>query len=199
MGEFWEEAFKSKQLMWGLAPAAAALIASEVFFKNNFKDILIPGIGYGRNAKPFVDKGMRVTGIEISETAIQLSQQWYGSSLTIYQGSVADMPFDNNQYDAIFTHALIHLLDKDERAKLIDDCYHQLKQNGIMMFTAISKQASTYGQGKPMGQDRFEQFGGVRMFFYDPESIRQEFGAYGLQKVDDITENYPFHIICCRK
>lgn len=37
------------------------------FLEKNVKDILVPGIGYGRNAKVFIDNGINVTGIEISK------------------------------------------------------------------------------------------------------------------------------------
>ncbi|CAG5015866.1 hypothetical protein DYBT9275_05431 [Dyadobacter sp. CECT 9275] len=199
MSEFWEEAFKSKNQMWGWDPANAALIASGIFHEAGYKKILIPGIGYGRNAQPFVKEGMEVTGIEISETAIAIAKTRYGDSLKLYHGSVTEMPFDENRYDGIFAHALIHLLNEDERAKLIADCYEQLHEGGMMIFTAITKEAVTYGQGKPVGPDRFEQFGGVRMFFYDGVSIQQEFGGYGLASVEEVMENYPFHLIRCVK
>lgn len=109
------------------------------------------------------------------------------------------MPFSNTLYNGIFCYALIHLLDKDERAKLIRDCFNQLTENGLMIFTAITKQAQTYGQGTLISKDRFEMFGGVRMFFYDRETIQEEFGNAGLVDITEVTENYPFYIIQCRK
>jgi len=163
------------------------------------KNVLIPGIGYGRNAQPFIIKGIGVTGIEISETAIELAEKHYGNSLKIYHGSAMDMPFDNTLYDGIFCHALIHLLDREERTKLISDCYDQLSPNGLMIFTAITKKASTYGQGKLISQDRYEQFGGVNMFYYDTHSVEKEFGNHGFFQVDEIVENFPFYLIKCRK
>lgn len=73
--EFWEENFKNKQKMWGEEAAPAARFASEHFKKNGIKTVLIPGIGYGRNAVPFLEVGMKVTGIEISETAVNLAKE----------------------------------------------------------------------------------------------------------------------------
>lgn len=199
MTEFWEEAFKDKQEMWGLEPAQSALQTAELFAENGFKNILIPGIGYGRSAQPFKTLGMDVTGIEISETAIKLAEKHYGASLKIYCGSVTDMPFDNNLYDGIFCYALIHLLDENERRKLIADCYNQLNKNGIMVFTTITQQAKTYGQGTLISKDRYEQFGGVKMYFYNEDAIQEEFGRFGLYELTEVAENYPFHLIKCKK
>ena len=78
MAEFWEEAFKNKQEMWGFEPSKSTLLTFDFFQKQNLKNILIPGIGYGRNAQLFRNAGMKVTGIEISKTAIALAHQHFG-------------------------------------------------------------------------------------------------------------------------
>lgn len=197
--EFWEAAFTDKQEMWGFEPSASAVLTKDFFLEQSVKTVLIPGIGYGRNARIFTDNGMAVTGIEISQTAIELAKKHYGSAMTIYHGSVTDMPFDDCRYDGVFCYALIHLLDHSERKKLIGDCYDQLAENGSMVFTAISKKSPTYGNGTLVSKDRYEQFGGVRMFFYDRESISAEFANAGLFEITEVTENYPFYLIKCRK
>jgi hypothetical protein len=68
-----------------------------------------------------------------------------------------------------------------------------------MIFTAITKDAPTYGQGIQIGKDRFEMFGGVKIFFYDKETIDEEFRSAGLFEVTEVTENYPSYLIKCRK
>ncbi|MEP2024193.1 MAG: class I SAM-dependent methyltransferase [Reichenbachiella sp.] len=199
MSEFWEEAFKDKHEMWGLDPAKSSFLVKNIFVNRGVKNVLIPGIGYGRNAKIFVESGISVTGIEISETAINLAHKHFDNKLTIYHGSATEMPFDNNLYNGIYCHALIHLLDKNERIKLVQDCYKQLSDHGIMVFTTITKSAQTYGQGTCIGKDRFEMFGGVKMFFYDKETIEEEFAGSGLFEISEVNENYPFYMIKCQK
>lgn len=199
MTEFWEEAFKDKQEMWGFEPAKSTVLTKDFFVEQKIKNVLIPGIGYGRNAQIFMDNGMTVTGIEISQTAIDLARKHFGNDLTIYHGTVSEMPFDDNLYDGIFCYGLIYLLDNKERKKLIQDCFNQLTENGFMIFTTITKNAQTYGQGTLISKDRFEMFGGVKIFFYDKETIDEEFGDAGLFEVTEVTENYPFYLIKCRK
>ncbi len=199
MTEFWEEAFKEKKEMWGLEPAKSGVLTKDYFVAHKIKNVLIPGIGYGRNAQIFIDSGMNVTGIEISQTAIDLAKKHFGNDLTIFHGSVTEMPFDDKLYDGIFCYGLIYLLDKDERKKLIQACFDQLAENGLMVFTSITKDAQTYGQGTQISKDRFEMFGGVKIFFYDRETIEEEFGNAGLFEVTEVTENYPFYLIKCGK
>lgn len=199
MVEFWEDNFIEKQEMWGFEPARSAILTKDFFVEKAVKNILIPGIGYGRNAQVFKQAGLIVTGIEISKTAITMARKHYGADMTIYHGSVTDMPFDQRKYEGIFCYALIHLLDSNERRKLIQDCYNQLAEKGYLVFTAISKKAITYGKGKFISQDRYELFEGVKMYFYDKESIQAEFDKAGLFEITEINENYPFYLIKCRK
>ncbi len=187
MTEFWEASFIENQRMWGFEPADSAILTKDFFLEKNVKDILIPGIGYGRNAKVFLDNGINVTGIEISKTAIELARE-NDLDISIFHGSVNDMPFDNKLYDGIFSYALLHLLNESEREKFIRDCYHQLKPGGYMIFTTISKQAPMFGKGKELGKDYFEIMEGVKMFFYDSDSVEQEFGKYGLIETSEIAE-----------
>ena len=69
MAEFWEESFVEKQTMWGFEPSRSAVLTKDFFVQKSVKNMLIPGIGYGRNAQIFTDNGIAVTGIEISKTA----------------------------------------------------------------------------------------------------------------------------------
>lgn len=199
MTEFWEEAFKRNQEMWGLNPAKSTVLTKDYFVEHKIKSVLIPGFGYGRNAHIFKENGMSVTGIEISKTAIDLSKKYFANDFTLYHGSVTEMPFDNHLYDGIYCYGLIYLLHENERAKLIQDCYNQLADNGFMVFTVITKNAQTYKQGTYISEDRFEIFGGVKIFFYDRKTIEEEFGEYGLFEVTEVIENYPFYLIKCQK
>ena len=199
MVEIWEKTFLAHQAMWGFEPAPSAVIAKDFFIEKSVKSVLIPGIGYGRNAQVFKLNGIDVTGIEISKTAIEIARKHYGLTMTIHHGSVTEMPFDDKMYDGIFCYALIHLLDTYERQKLIQDCFNQLSENGFMIFVLISKKAKTYQTGKLISKDRYEVFEGVKMFFYDIDSIRAEFNDFGLFEIIEVNESHPFFMIKCKK
>ncbi|GAB1403346.1 class I SAM-dependent methyltransferase [Lentimicrobium sp.] len=199
MTEFWEASFKKNHEMWGFEPSPSTLVTCDFFVENNVKNVLIPGIGYGRNAQIFIENGMTITGIEISQTAIDLAYKHFGNKLTIYHGSVTEMPFDKKLYDGIYSYALIHFLNKAEREKLISDCFNQLSERGFMFFATVSKEAKIYGQGTCIGKDKIELFGGLKMFFYDHETIREEFGKVGLFEITDVRDVYPFHLVKCKK
>lgn len=188
MTEFWEAKFKEVQTMWGFEPSDSALLVKDFFLKHSIKDILIPGVGYGRNAKVFHENGFNVTGIEISEFAISMARNDCKLSFPIHHGSVTEMPFDSKQYDGIFCYALLHLLNKHERHKFIECCYNQLKPGGYMIFNVVSKKASMFGEGKLLSKDRYQKMKGLNVFFYDFESVNREFKNLGLVDVQEIDE-----------
>ena len=187
MTEYWESSYREMQTLWGFEPSDSAILSKDFFLVHKAKEILIPGIGYGRNAKTFCDAGFNVTGIEISNTAVDLAKR-NGLNIKIYNGSVTDMPFNKKLYDGIFCYALIHLLNFRERMKFIQDCFNQLKPGGYMVFTVVSKKASMYGRGKQLSKDRFEIMKGLRVFFYGPDSVKREFEKYGLMESSEIDE-----------
>jgi SAM-dependent methyltransferase len=188
MSEFWESKFSNEQTMWGFEPSDSAILTKDFFLEKKFKDILIPGIGYGRNAKIFCDNGINVTGVEISKAAIDLARAKNGLNFRIFHGSVTDMPFDDKLYDGIFCYALVHLLNSHERRRFIKNCFCQLKSNGYMVFTVVSKKASMFGKGKQLSKDRFGLMKGLNVFFYDSDSVKKEFESYGLIEFSEIEE-----------
>ena len=199
MTEFWETYFAEHQEMWGFEPALSAVLAKDLFVEKGLKNILIPGIGYGRNAQVFTNQGMTVTGIEISQTAIEMAHKHFGKDFIIHHGSVTNMPFDNLFYDGIFCYALLHLLDSSDRQKMIRDCYNQLAPNGYMIFIVVTKNAPFYGKGNCISKDRYEIHKGIKMYFYDTQSIQAEFEKAGLLEITTVNENLPFYFITCKK
>ena len=147
MDEYWEYRFKNEGAMWKFEPSDSATSALKLFKSEKINKILIPGFGYGRNARLFVDNGFRVTGIEISGSAIGLARK-NGLNCEIHHGSVTSMPFDQQKFDGIFCYATLHLLNKQERRKFLCACYDQLIKNGLMIFVVATTDNGLYGSGK---------------------------------------------------
>lgn len=193
MSEFWDNMFQQIGTAWSFEPANSTFFARDLFTENAFCKILIPGVGYGRNAKPFIEKGFEITGIEISKTAIGLARE-NGLEFPIHHGSVNQMPFENSIYDGIYCYALIHLLNQNDRRKLLRNCFNQLRSGGIMVFLAVSTgYTKLYENGNPISKNRFRTNNGLNVFFYDAESVETEFGPFGLTDYHEIEEPVKHH------
>jgi hypothetical protein len=70
MREFWEHRFIKEGTIWSNNPSKSAIYAADFFKNYPIQNIIILGIGYGRNSRTFIEKGYDVSGIEISEEAI---------------------------------------------------------------------------------------------------------------------------------
>lgn len=68
-----------------------------------------------------------------------------------------------------------------------------------MIFIVVSKDAPMYGTGNFMSKDRYEVSKGLCLYFYDMNSIKNEFKDVGLIEVSEINENLPFYSVKCRK
>ena len=172
MAEYWESRFKEEGAMWKSEPSDSAMIAIKLFRDHQIENVLIPGVGYGRNAALFSEAGFQLTGIEISKSANELARAG-GLEFKIHHGSVTEMPFDEEMYDGIFCYALVHLLNRNERRKFIRACFDQLKEGGLMIFVVATKYLSMYGSGKLLSKDRYRIAPGLEVFFYDDLSIKK--------------------------
>jgi len=205
--DFWQRLFLGKTDIWGMEPADTAIHAAELFRASGFKNILLPGCGYGRNAGPFLDAGMSLTGIEIAEAAIQQARE-HGFTFPIYHASVTDMPLDEQLYDAVYCYALVHLLNRTERRRFISSCFTRLKKGGMMVFVTGSTEVELYGKGRRLSHNRFEIEKGLRSYFYDREAMVREFTPFGLKELYRFDEpmkflkeklTMPMWVACCKK
>jgi len=188
MKDFWDNKFREVKSSWGMEPSDSALLARDFFLEHHISDILIPGVGYGRNATIFLHSGIKVTGIEISGYAINMVKEECKLDFPIYHGSVTGMPFDNRCYGGIFCYALIHLLNKPERKRFLQNCFNQLNTNGYMIFTFVSQKSGMYKNGRFLSKNRYEIEKGLNVFFYDLESAKSEFKDFGLFEIQEIDE-----------
>lgn len=191
MVEFWESKFSSGEPLWGFFPADSAIEAVATFKERGLRKILMPGFGYGRNGKLFIENGFGVTGIEIAGSAIETARA-NGINCMIHHGSVTSMPFDDEVYDGIFCFALIHFLTKTERRRFMEACDRQLREGGMMIFGVTSVSNSMAGTGRYLSRNRYRIPGGLKVYFYDEAAVEKEFAPFGLTRYREIEEPVKF-------
>jgi hypothetical protein len=77
-----------------------------------------------------------------------------------------------------------------------------------MVFVVASKYTELFGHGKYLSRDRYEIAKGLSAFFYDSDSVLNEFSDFGMMECKDIEEPVKFmpgensvwlKIVICRK
>ncbi|MFX1566920.1 MAG: class I SAM-dependent methyltransferase [Promethearchaeota archaeon] len=186
--EYWNNRFSEKGKIWGIEPSKTAFYALKLFKKHEITTILIPGAGYGRHTKLFSKNNYQVTGIEISEEGLNIAREFDTKSNFIL-GSVLDMPFSSEIYDAIFCYNLLHLLLRNERVLFIDKCYRQLKNNGFAFFSVFSDKENSYGKGNLIEENTFESKPYRPTHYFSEQDLIEHFKSFTVIETDIIEEN----------
>jgi len=185
--EYWNNRFSEKGKIWGTEPSKTAIYALKLFKKYEIKKILIPGAGYGRHTKFFSANNYEVTGIEISEKGLSIARD-LDSESKLLLGSVLDMPFDDEIYDAVFCYNLLHLLLEKQRISFIEKCYNQLRNAGFAFFSVFSEQEDSYGKGVQIEENTFESKPYRPTHYFTEEDLLQHFDTFTVIETSIIEE-----------
>jgi SAM-dependent methyltransferase len=185
--EYWNKRFLGEGIIWTLSPCKSAHIAKDKFVGLGIKSILIPGAGYGRNAKLFADSGFTVTGIEISERAIEIARE-NNVNIKYFNGSILDMPFESEKYDSIFCFNVLHLFLNKERKIVIDKFRTQLKENGLGFFVVMSELEESFGKGEEIEPNTYEPRKGKPVHYFTDSDLSEHFKGFQIVESGMIEE-----------
>lgn len=101
--------------------------------------ILDFGCGNGRLAEFLKEKYSEYVGVDVSQKLIDIAKQTYSSEKTEFikiNPKVIKLPFEDNNFDAIFSIAVFHHLPgKEYREKVVKELYRILKPGGKIIIT----------------------------------------------------------------
>lgn len=177
MQNYWNRRFAKEGRIWGNSPSRTALEAIKLFWKEGVQKILVPGSGYGRHAEFLAKEGFTVHGIEVSDVAVGLSA-CSNPPVRYFRGSVLDMPFSDDVYDAVYCFNLLHLFRAGDRKALIGKCAAQVRPGGILFFTVFSEREPTCGKGQKVEEYTYESKPGRPTHYFTDEDLRDHFRAF---------------------
>jgi SAM-dependent methyltransferase len=153
--EFWQQAYEKEGLRnWDLDgphPALEPILPQIKIVKSRVVNF---GCGRGHDAAFMAKKGHIVTGIDLSETAIEQGKKIYGNipSLTLEVGNVFQ-PDANSKYDVVLEHTLFCALPPEKRKELVLKWHQALDVGGYLLGVFfVSPQRS----GPPYGSSEWE-------------------------------------------
>lgn len=95
-----------------------------------------PGIGTGRIALPFIQRGYSYTGIDISDrmmAELRHKVENIPHRLTLLQGDITALPFADNCFDVAIVVHLLHLIPNWQQA--LAEIRRVLKPNGVFLYS----------------------------------------------------------------
>lgn len=187
MNSFWDNRYKKEGNIWGDKPSKTVYIADKLFKTRNIKRILVPGSGYGRNTQFFADRGYDVTGIEVSETAVEIAKN-AKKDINYIRGSILDINLTLNLFDGIYCFNVLHLFLKNDREILIKKIRDFLNDNGLAFFVVFSEKEENFGKGKKIEENTFETRPGRPAHYFTEEDLLFHFKNYNIIETGLIEE-----------
>ena len=120
-----------------------------------------------------------MVGIEISEVAYNIAKE-YDRKTQFILGSILEMPFNEDLYDAIFCYNTLHLFLREDRIKILEKCFKQLRTNGFIFFTVFSDKEKSFGKGKEIEKNTFESKPGRPTHYFSEQDLIKHFKAYSI-------------------
>ncbi|CAD6368474.1 SAM-dependent methyltransferase [metagenome] len=112
-------------------------LSEEVQFlkKGNFLDL---GTGPGTQAIELAKRGFRVTGSDISRSAIEKARL-STKNVNFEIDDILNSKFESESFDYILDRGCFHVLSIDDRATYLSQIKRILKKNGIIFLKCMSK------------------------------------------------------------
>lgn len=176
---YWNAAWATRKA----EPANAFAKHAYAFMKSRKpKYLLEVGCGDGQDAIYFANKGLEVTAVDLSRTAIVLLQS-QNKQIKSYVRDVRTMQMPKNSFDVIYAHLSLHYFDDKTTTKVFERLLEMLKPGGLIFIKCKSTDDTLYGKGVRVGKDMYRK-DHVRHFF-TKEYMREKL--------------LPFHVINIKK
>lgn len=216
--EYWDRKYRENGKIYGTFPSQSAydlirFILEQRKTGTKLDDIAVLGDGYGRNALYFAFMHLNPSIIEISEEAIELANAKTTESGLELRTKQADLlswqPAEN--YDLAFSNFVIHLFNKEERARIYENARKALRPGGYFCGSFLSINDDDYAlfaKTKSL-EERTFLVRGVPQHFFLKEEISQELTDAGFYVLDilenkdpetivDITRNTTYYFVIAK-
>jgi ubiquinone/menaquinone biosynthesis C-methylase UbiE len=159
--------------------------------------VLDLGCGSGDPADIEIAKKHTVTGVDISQTQINLARRKVPNGLFIH-GDTGSLDFPSASFDAVISFYTLEHIPRKEHGNVLGHIYHWLKAGGFLL---ISMEAGDY-------DDVIGDWLGVSMFIscFNPEIMKELIVQEGFEVLETAIENQiegkteiPYHWILARK
>jgi SAM-dependent methyltransferase len=102
--------------------------------------VLEVGCGAGVDLARFARAGATVTGVDLTDSAIQLARANFDQQRLPGRFEVADgehLPFDDNSFDLVYAHGVVQYTANPQ--KLVNECRRVLKPGGEAIFQVYNR------------------------------------------------------------
>jgi ubiquinone/menaquinone biosynthesis C-methylase UbiE len=141
--------------------------------------VLDLGCGSGKPADVEISKEHQVTGVDISQTQIDLARQNVPTGYFLH-GDAGSVEFPQSSFDAVVSFYTLEHIPREEHKTVLRRIYNWLRVRGLLL---ISMEAGDY-------DDVMGEWLGVPMFIscYDPDTMKQMVNEAGFELLETAIE-----------
>lgn len=193
----WDKIYRSYKKdgkPWGslkddLLPEFLEFVKNTNFISKNALDI---GCGNGRYLAYLEKLGFKITGIDSSETAIEMSRKVLGPDVNLIYAEMFKYEYLSNEYGLVYSLSSIHHGFKKDISELINKIYNALLPGGFVFITLpdISDIESweTFKNNTKLAEGTFSPLSGPEVglahSFFNREEIENMFSKFRNLKLD---------------
>lgn len=192
--EHWERTFLQHPDMLGLEPSEPAQYAVAIFKREGITKILELGGGQGRDTIFFARSGLQVHVLDYAEAGVKAITRkaeglgLAGSITAIHHDVRAPLPFDDESFDACYSHMLFCMaLTTSELERLSREVRRALKPGGLNIFTVRHTNDPHYRTGIYRGEDMYE-VGGFIVHFFSKQKVEDLANGYQIIDIEAFEE-----------
>jgi SAM-dependent methyltransferase len=170
--QHWQDTYRAHPDMYGPAPSAPAVYATQAFKAAGAQLVLELAAGQGRDALYFAERGFGVLATDFSEVAVdQIRRAAQAKGLAervsaIVHDLCEPLPLHDGAVDAVFAHmALCMALSTTQIHTIVNDVRRVLRPGGSFVYTVRHTGDAHCGAGNSYGDDIFEHEGFAVHFF----------------------------------
>jgi SAM-dependent methyltransferase len=175
----WEETplFLSEEERYATYPW---LYKAAEFRDHGGRDVLEIGCGTGSDLLQFAKHGARAIGIDLIPKHVALARGRVGNLATIHQADARNLPFENECFDYVYSHGVLH--HSDEPEKIVREIFRVLRPGGRFNIHVYALWSAITGYGVLRYGRKWKRHienspAPVHIDLYTARKLRRLFGA----------------------
>ena len=154
--------------------------------------ILEVGCGNGKTVLALTKKGFRVTGVDFSQSAIDMCRETIPSSGDFVCASVTDLPFEDSSFDGVVAFHVLEHLTADEMKEAVRELSRITKPGSHILLKCFAKGDMRSEKGEEVDDSTLIRGNGILYHYFDEDELRSHFSSFECGSVSTKEERTRF-------